>query len=90
MNASIPFASLRKLLVRHEMAAIMPALKPLAKRALARRTLQPGASLRCVAGRSWVTTSPGGEDIVLRAGERYQAGRRTVLLIEALEDSVIQ
>jgi len=58
----------------------------LAKRQTLGRVLAAGQSVQCLRGRLWLTA--GARDIVLREGERFTAGTRTHLLIEALEDSV--
>ncbi|HEY8991725.1 MAG TPA: DUF2917 domain-containing protein [Luteolibacter sp.] len=59
----------------------------LAKRQTLGRVLAAGQSVHCLRGRLWLTAEA--RDIVLREGERFTAGARTRLLIEALEDSVV-
>lgn len=45
--------------------------------------LQRGETVRCLAGSVWL--SHAGEDIVLQAGDEYQAGQPQMLLCQALQ-----
>lgn len=47
--------------------------------------LQGGDTLSCLSGCVWLSVD--GQDIVLRPGQQYRAGRRQTLLCQALQPS---
>lgn len=42
--------------------------------------------VECETGRLWLTEQNGGGDVVLEAGDRFEAGRTGLLVVEALSE----
>lgn len=42
--------------------------------------------VECETGRLWLTEQNGGGDVVLEAGDRFEAGRQGLLVVEALSE----
>lgn len=54
---------------------------------LTRLALSQGASFHCDRGTVWMTSDEGGPDIIMTTGEDVQFARRTIVLVEALQES---
>lgn len=91
MNPLIPITDLWKWIIGRPCASACVAVTRLRleKRGLESRMLHPGEKLRCVKGTLWLTVEREGRDVILPAGAVYTGDRRTRVLIEALEDSVV-
>ena len=90
MNTLVPLAAFRSWIGRETDARFGSVTSPLAKRETVRRVLNAGQALQCARGVLWITSDLDRSDLVLREGERFTAGSKARLLIEALEDSVVK
>jgi len=89
MNVFPPLSTFRGWIRRQTEVRIGPTTSPLAKREMVRRTLEAGQALQCAGGVLWITSDADRRDVLLREGERFAFGSKAILLIEALEDSVV-
>lgn len=47
-------------------------------------------ALRCVSGRIWMTLGDGRRDLILSAGDSIACPRRSMVVIEALENAIFE
>lgn len=59
----------------------------LARGQLTRLALSQGARFCCERGTVWMTSDEGGPDIIMTAGEDVEFVSRTIVLVEALQES---
>lgn len=90
MNTLVPLAAFRSWLDRQSDACAGPVTRRLVKRETLSHILPAGQSLQCVRGVLWITSNADRRDVLLRESERFSAGSKARLLIEALEDSVVK
>jgi len=49
-----------------------------------------GWTVRCLTGLLWLTHDGDPKDLILKSGEQYRADRRSMLLVQALEESRVE